>query len=83
MSEARDRELAGRCGRDTPFPSCADDELDGLRRRNLVADISAAGAVAAAVVGLVLVFTLKRGGDVRASARASADGGALALEGRF
>lgn len=83
LSEARDRELAGDCGRDTAFPSCADDRVDGLRRRNLVADISAAGAVASAVVGLVLVFTLKRDGDVRASARANADGGALAIEGRF
>ena len=81
LSEARDRELAGDCGRDTPFPSCPDELVDGLRRRNLVADISVAGALAAAAVGLILVFTLKR--DVRASAQANAGGGALAIEGRF
>lgn len=80
LSEAEDRSLAGECGRDTDFPNCADDELDALQRRNLVADISWIGALVAAGAGLVVLFTTK-GDDSEVSA--SVGLGSVSLRGSF
>lgn len=81
LSEAEDRSLAGDCGRDTDFPNCADDELEGLQRRNLVADISWVGALLAAGAGLVVLFTTGDDDDPQVSA--SVGLGSLSLRGRF
>ncbi len=80
LSEAEDRSLAGDCGRDTDFPNCADDELDSLQRRNLVADISWIGALVAAGAGLVVFFTTK---DDDGEVSASVGLGSVSLQGRF
>ncbi|MAQ14923.1 MAG: hypothetical protein CMN30_09020 [Sandaracinus sp.] len=83
LSEATDRDLANTCGRDTPTPPphCEDADLDPLRRRNLVADISLVGAVAAAAAGLIVLFTV--GGDDEAQVQAQVGLGHVALRGTF
>jgi len=80
LSEAEDRSLAGDCGRDTDFPNCADDQLDALQRRNLVADISWIGALVAAGAGLVVLFTA---GDGQSEVSAGVGLGNVSLRGRF
>lgn len=82
LSEAEDRSLAGDCGRDTDFPSCADAELEALERRNLVADISWIGAAVLATAGLVVLFTTG-GDDEEPQVSASVGLGSLSLRGRF
>jgi len=82
LSEAEDRSLAGDCGRDTDFPNCADDQLDALQRRNLVADISWIGAAVAATAGLIVLFTTS-GDDEEPQVSASVGLGSFSLRGRF
>ena len=58
LSASEDSSLDDSCG-----TVCNDDEVSTLRTYNLIADISWITALAAGATGVVLLFTLKNGGD--------------------
>jgi hypothetical protein len=60
MAASEDGRLADVCGRDAGR-TCTDDEVAGLRRRTLTADVGLGVGVAGAVAGLVFLLLSRKG----------------------
>jgi tetratricopeptide (TPR) repeat protein len=82
LARSEDRELARTCGRDGPR-DCTNDEVSGLRRRTITADVGLGVAVAGGVLGLVLVLVQDDDAAVVVGADAREDAASVTFSGRF
>lgn len=82
-----DKALAGSCGSDAGR-TCSDDDVSGLRRRSMVADIGLGLLTVGSLVGVTLLWVdrrerSRRAATLRPVATFDAHGGSFALGGRF